>query len=97
MQFKVIGIKEINSQSSLRAFADVEIDGVLVVKGCGIFEGRDGLFASFPSEKGKDGKYYPKVFIKKDAADLRQAFNAAVIQAYNEGVDPEVGGEPTPF
>ena len=44
-------------------FFDVEINGVTIY-GCKVVEGKNGDFISFPSHKGKDGKYYNHVYIK---------------------------------
>lgn len=34
-------------------------------------EGKNGTFVSFPSRKGKDGKYYSYVFVKLSEADVK--------------------------
>ena len=44
-------------------FFDVEINGVTIY-GCKVIEGKNGDFISFPSHKGKDGKYYNHAYIK---------------------------------
>ena len=46
-------------------FFDVEINGVTIY-GCKVVEGKNGDFVSFPSHKGKDGKYYNHAWIKLD-------------------------------
>ena len=47
-----------SSQSSLRAYADVVLDDLLVIKGFKILAAKSGgLFIGMPSKKGKDGKY----------------------------------------
>ena len=44
-------------------YFDVEINGVTIY-GCKVVEGKNGDFISFPSHKGKDGKYYNHAYIK---------------------------------
>ena len=44
-------------------YFDVEINGVTIY-GCKVVEGKNGDFISFPSHKGKDGKYYNYAYIK---------------------------------
>ena len=44
-------------------YFDVEINGVTIY-GCKVIEGKNGDFISFPSHKGKDGKYYNHAYIK---------------------------------
>lgn len=48
-------------------FCDLEINGVKIY-GCRYVEGKNGDFISFPSYKGKDGKYYSHCYIDLDDA-----------------------------
>lgn len=57
-----ITCKPYNGSSKTKAFIDLELDGTLVIKGLTLVEGKEGLFLSFPSTKGKDGKYYNSVY-----------------------------------
>lgn len=50
---------------NLLAFATVTFDDSVTVKGFRILEGDDGPFVGCPSEKGKDGKYYPTITFDK--------------------------------
>lgn len=49
-------------KSSTKAFIDLKLDNTLIVKGLSLVEGKKGLFLSYPSTKGKDGKYYSSVY-----------------------------------
>lgn len=51
-------------------FMDLEINGVTIY-GCRFVEGSEGNFVSFPSHKGKDGKYYNYAYIKLDDAMIQ--------------------------
>lgn len=44
-------------------FFDMEVNGVTIY-GCRVVEGSKGDFISFPSHKGKDGKYYNYAYVK---------------------------------
>lgn len=44
-------------------FFDMEVNGVTIY-GCKVIEGKNGDFVSFPSHKGKDGKYYNYAYVK---------------------------------
>lgn len=71
-----------NGNSKTKAFIDIELDGTLVIKGVTLVEGKKGLFLSFPSAKGKDGKYYNSVYsLDKEWTEL---FQDACIKKYNE-------------
>jgi stage V sporulation protein G len=46
------------SDARLRAFASVTLDGVFVIRGLKIIEGKEGrLFVAMPSRKRPDGSY----------------------------------------
>lgn len=57
-----ITCKPYSGNSKTKAFVDLELDGTLVIKGLTLVEGKEGIFLSFPSKKGKDGKYYNSVY-----------------------------------
>lgn len=52
--------------SNLRAFANVTINDVLTIRNIKIVEGRNGLFASMPSVKDRNGYYDPVVSMEKE-------------------------------
>lgn len=71
-----------NGSSKTKSFIDLELDNTLVIKGVTLVEGKDGLFLSFPSTKGKDGKYYNSVYsLDKEWTQLLQD---ACIKKYND-------------
>lgn len=51
-----------DSSSKTKAFIELALDNTLVIKGMTLVEGSKGLFLSFPSSKGKDGKYYNSIY-----------------------------------
>lgn len=51
-----------NSESKLKAFANITIDDEFVVKGLKVVEGKKGTFVSMPCTQGDDGEYYDDVF-----------------------------------
>lgn len=48
---------------------DLDINGVSIYNAT-LREGKNGMFVSFPSRKGKDGKYYSYVFVKLSKEDI---------------------------
>ena len=74
---KISRINKYDSESKTKAFFDMETEEGIVVKGFSLVEGSNGLFASVPSHKGKDEKYYENVSMskeqKKDLNDLAVA------------------------
>lgn len=77
-----ITCKPYTGNSKTKAFIDLELDATLVIKGLTLVEGKDGLFLSFPSTKGKDGKYYNSVYsLDKEWLKLLQD---VCVKKYNE-------------
>lgn len=64
----------------LKAFADVIINGQLLIKGVRVADGRNGLYVSMPSTQGKDSKWYSIVKILDD--ELKQELQNVVLEAY---------------
>lgn len=71
-----------DSSSKTKAFIELALDNTLVIKGMTLVEGSKGLFLSFPSSKGKDGKYYNSIYSmdKEFTGQLEEA----CIEKYNE-------------
>lgn len=67
---------------SIKAIASVNFDDCIAVKGVKVMEGKNGLFVSMPSQKGKDGNYHDICF--PITADFRNQLNNAVEQAYHQ-------------
>ena len=77
-----ITCKPYNSKSKTKAFVDLELDGTLVIKGLTLVEGKNGLFLSFPSKEGKNGKYYNSIYsLDKEWTQILQD---ACIKKYNK-------------
>lgn len=71
-----------NGNSKTKAFIELCLDETLIIKGMTLVEGSKGLFLSFPSTKGKDGKYYNTVYsLDKEWLKLLQD---ACVKKYNE-------------
>lgn len=77
-----ITCKPYSGSSKTKAFIDLALDGTLVIKGLTLVEGKEGIFLSFPSAKGKNGKYYNSVY-SMDKEWLKQLQDAC-IKKYNE-------------
>lgn len=77
-----INCKAYNGNSKTKAFIDLVLDNTLIIKGLTLVEGKEGLFLSFPSKKGKDGKYYNSVYsLDKEWLKLLQD---ACVKKYND-------------
>jgi len=63
------------------AFFDLETEEGIVIKGFTLVDGPNGLFASAPSAKGKDDKYYDKVLVPQE---LKKELHEKAIASYEE-------------
>lgn len=73
----------LEGEGAVRAFADVSIDGKMLIKGVRVVEGNKGLFVSMPREQGKDGKWYDRVRVLDDR--FKDQLAEVVLQAYEKG------------
>ena len=82
MEDSVISVSRIyklETDSKLKAFADVAFSGV-VIKGFSVVDGQNGLFVSMPRHQGKDGKWYNTVY--PSTKELKQQLSSVVLEAY---------------
>lgn len=89
MNVKITVRKYESANSKTKAFVELKLDEILIVKGLSLVKGNNGLFLSFPSSKGKDNKYYNSVYsLNKDwKSDLEKA----CIKKYNEAASSSNG------
>jgi len=72
-------IFKLDTDSKLKAFADVSFSGI-VIKGFSVVNGEKGLFVSMPRHQGKDGKWYNTV--TPTTKELKQQLTEVVLEAY---------------
>lgn len=90
-------IDRLVQKGNVKAIASVSLDGMFVVKGLKVMDGRKGLFVSMPQEtfSGKDGqKQYSNTFFALTNSAKTQ-LQEAVLDAYqlrlNPGYEPKHG------
>ena len=54
----------------IKAFFDLITTDGFTIKGFKLIEGTNGMFVSFPSQKGKDDEYYDTVWADKDVKNM---------------------------
>lgn len=82
MNVKITVRKYESPNSKTKAFVELKLDEVLIVKGLSLVKGKNGLFLSFPSSKGKDKNYYNSVYCLDK--DWKSDLEKACIKKYNE-------------
>jgi stage V sporulation protein G len=87
MAVKCLKIIPVESEGSLRAFANVNVDNLLEINGLRVIEGRDGLFVAMPQRQYEDRetrepRYSNIVWILDKA--LSDDITAEVLAAFGE-------------
>ena len=80
MKITDVRINMVNSESTLKAFANITIDDEFVVKGFKVIEGKKGQFVGCPSTKGADDTYYDDAF--PITAECREYLEDTILGAY---------------
>ena len=84
-----------NGSGGLRAFFDLTLDEVLVVKSCKVLEGKNGLFFAFPSVQDKKDpkKYNNELYVVGNQNEgtpgraFRDKLTAWILKKYEEECD----------
>ena len=66
--------------SKIRAFFDIKTEEGFTMKGFKLVEGVNGMFAGFPSQKGKDEEYYDTIWADRE---LKDQVTSAAVKIYN--------------
>ena len=61
LEFKINKMHRLADDSRVRAFVDISINDLLLIKGLKVVQGEKGLFVSMPQEQGKDKRWYDQV------------------------------------
>ena len=86
LDINVERIYKFNNGKSLKAFADISINNLLLIKSIRIVNGKSGLFVSMPQERSKDNKWYDSVKCLRE--EIREQIASKVLEAYgSEGVN----------
>ena len=84
---------KVGNWGKIKAFFDLITTDGFTIKGFKLIEGTNGMFGSFPSQKGKDDEYYDTVWADKDVKDQ---VNKLAIEAFHGEPQPVTLNDP-PF
>ena len=78
-------------ENKLRAYVNITIDDVFMVRGLKVIQGTDGLFVAFPNKKGKNGMF-------RDVAhplnsETRREIEEMVLAAYDQALKEQAAGK----
>ena len=82
LNIEVKQLRKLDGDGKLKAFADIAIADLFLIKGLRIVDGKQGLFISMPRKQGKDGQWYQTVSpLNKEVSDQ---LSEIVLQTYQE-------------
>jgi stage V sporulation protein G len=79
---KVDKLHILEGDGPTKAFCDIKIFGVFVVKGLRVIQGKEGLFVSMPRLQGRDDKWYDTFF--PITREMRRDLEEIVLENYAE-------------
>ena len=82
LDLKVERIYRLPDNGPIKAFVDMSINELLLIKGLRIVQGQKGLFVSMPQEQGKDKRWYES--IRCLTPEIRNSINEKVLVAYKD-------------
>jgi len=80
IEIKVHRMHRLETSGALKAFVDISINDVILIKGVRLIDGKKGLFISMPSEKAKDDKWYENVRCLNN--EVREQIAEEIISSY---------------
>lgn len=80
MALEVKRIVKFDGAGTLKAFCDVAIGDLFVIRGVRVVEGKRGLFVSMPRQKGKADKWFDTVSVITDST--KERLDEIVMEAY---------------
>ena len=94
-----IGRMNKGSWGKTEAFFDLITEDEFTIKGFRLVRGANGLFVSFPSQKGKDEEYHDTVWAEKEVKDMVNhiAINEYESSTEQEQSSPVTSNEELPF
>ncbi|MEI8345212.1 MAG: SpoVG family protein [Candidatus Omnitrophota bacterium] len=85
MEIEVVDIRKVNSDSKLKAFADVKVADAVIIKGFSVMAGKNGIFVSMPRKTAKDGRWYDILSPVDDG--FKREIEQKVLEAYEREAD----------
>ena len=79
---KVKRLVKFDGEGAVRAYCDLSIGELFLVKGLRIISGRNGLFVSMPRLQGKDTKWYDSVVAL--TKETKEEVGRVVLAAYHQ-------------
>ena len=85
IQIKVDRIQRLKDMGNMKAFADIEVNGTILIKGLRVLSGKHGLFVSMPRLKGNDNQWHETVRVL--TPEVKKEINSIILSQYQADDD----------
>ena len=82
LELRVVRVHKLPQNGPLKAFVDLSVNELLLIKGLRVVQGQKGLFVSMPQEQGKDKRWYNIIHCL--TKEFLHEITDKVLTAYNE-------------
>ncbi len=83
-ELTVARLVKADREGSLKAFCDLAVGNLFLIRGLRVVDGKKGLFVSMPRQQGKDSRWYDTVKPLSDEAKAEA--ERVVLEAYQQGL-----------
>lgn len=80
LKLSIHRLTKLEGPGLVKAFCDVIVADILMIKSLRVLEGQTGLFVAMPREQGRDGRAYDCVIPMSEG--VRQDIERAIVRAY---------------
>ncbi len=88
MQITDVRVRQITTDSKMKAVVSVTIDNEFVVHDIKVIEGEKGLFIAMPSRKSPDGEY--RDIAHPINSEVREYLQKLILEKYQEAISAEL-------
>ena len=78
---EVLVVRRLEGEGKLKAFIDIRIGGALIIRGCTVVDGRNGIFAALPRRITRDGHWLDVISVSDN---LRNQYEKVMLNAFLE-------------
>lgn len=87
MQITDVRVRQITTDSKMKAVVSVTIDDEFVVHDIKVIEGEKGLFIAMPSRKSPDGEY--RDIAHPISSEVREYLQTLILEKYQQTLEKE--------
>ena len=84
--FQVRRLIRFEGEGTVKAYCDLAIGSLFLIRGLRIGGGKNGMFDSMPRQQGKDQKWYDQV--SPLSKEVKKAVEEVVLAAYEQDDEP---------